>query len=317
MAKVKDILEKRKGTPFASFEIVPPLKGSDISKLYGAITPLMEFAPPFINFTAHRDEADYRSNPDGSFTRVVTAKRPSTLAITAAITKQFKNVEVVPHVICGGFTADETENLLLDLHFLGIENVMALRGDAEKGEKYFKPTPGGYAHSSSLVKQIVNMNKGIYLDSDMKNPISTSFCIGVGGYPEKHIEAANLQEDIKNLKTKVDCGADYIITQMFFDNSKFFTFEKLCREAGITVPIIPGLKPISTEKQVATLPQAFAIDFPEDFVKGVKSAKSLFDFGIEWCIAQCKELIQSGVPAIHFYTMGKADNIRHIVEGAF
>lgn len=325
--KVIDIINSRKGKPFASFEIVPPLKGSDASKLYGSIRPLMEFAPPFINFTAHRDEVDYRQNSDGSFTKVVVTKRPSTLAIAASISKEFQNVEIVPHVICGGATADQNESLLLDLHFIGIQNVMALRGDAEKGAKYFSPTPGGHSHSSELVRQICRMNEGIYLDGNMKNPVSTDFCIGVGAYPEKHIEAPNLSEDIKRLKEKVDEGASYVITQMFFDNGRFFDFEKQCRAAGITVPIIPGLKPVSTLKQIDTLPQAFAIDFPAEFVKETnkirkmddaqKISSALYEFGVEWCVNQCKELLANGAPAIHFYTMGKADNIRAIVSKVF
>lgn len=313
--------------PFASFEIVPPLKGSDTSKLYNSVRPLMEFAPPFINFTAHRDEIDYRPNPDGTFTRVVITKRPSTLAIVASISKEFKDVEIVPHVICGGSTADRNESLLLDLHFLGIQNIMALRGDASKETKHFVPTPGGHSHCSELVAQICRMNRGIYLDENMKNPVRTDFCIGVGGYPEKHIEAPNIETDIEFLKKKVEAGADYIITQMFFDNRKFFDFESRCRKAGITVPIIPGLKPVSTFRQVETLPRSFAIDFPSDFVREANRIRETFTpeeagdalsaFGIEWCTLQCKELLAHGVPAIHFYTMGKADNVRAIVSKVF
>ena len=326
--KVSKILEERKGCPFASFEIVPPLKGSDISKLYNMVTPLMEFEPPFLNFTAHRDEVEFRPNADGTFTRVVVTKRPSTLAIVSALQKRFNTLEIVPHVICSGSTKEQNESLLLDLHFLGIENVMALRGDAQKGEKYFIPTPGGHAHSSELGSQITNMNRGVYLDGNMKNPVSTSFCIGVGGYPEKHIEAPNLKTDIKMLKKKVDAGADYIITQMFFDNRKFFSFVEKCREAGITVPIIPGLKPVSTLKQVETLPQAFSIDLPQEFMSEVNSikksatgeeglSKKLYSFGIEWAVMQGKELLKNGAPAIHFYTMGKAENVRSIISSLF
>lgn len=325
--KVTDLIVSRKGKPFASFEIVPPLKGSDTGRLYSSVRPLMDFNPPFINFTAHRDETEYRANPDGFFTKVTVTKRPSTLAIVAAISREFRNVEIVPHVICGGATADRNESLLLDLHFLGIQNIMALRGDAAKGSKYFEPTQGGHAHCSELVSQIANMNRGVYLDSNMKNPETTDFCVGVGAYPEKHIEAPNLETDIGFLKKKVDAGASYIITQMFFDNGKFFAFEKKCREAGITVPIIPGLKPVSTLRQVKTLPQAFAIDFPTDFVIGTDRIRrlcapdnidaALHEFGVEWCVAQCRELLAHGVPAIHFYTMGRADNVRAVVSKVF
>lgn len=316
--KVVDIL-KGDHKPFASFELVPPLKGSDINKLYNSIEPLMEFDPPFINMTAHRDEIEYRQAADGSFRQITVTKRPGTVAIAAAIMKRFK-VEVVPHVICGGATRGEIENLLLDLNFLDIQNVMALRGDAIPGEKYFAPTPGGHHHSSDLVKQISAMNRGRYLDDTLKDVVSTNFCVGVAGYPEKHCEAANLDIDIENLKRKVECGADYIVTQMFFDNSRFFNFVEKCREAGITVPIIPGLKPISTHKHIELLPQAFSIDIPQDLMKELlvcKDNSAIYQVGVEWCTAQCKELLERGAKAIHFYTMGKADNVREIIRRAF
>lgn len=316
--KVIDILNGDH-KPFASFELVPPLKGSDINKLYSSIEPLMEFNPPFINMTAHRDEIEYRQDPDGSFKRITVTKRPGSVAIAAAIMKRF-NVEVVPHVICGGSTKWEIENTLLDLNFLDIQNVVALRGDAIPGEKYFTPTPDGHIHSDTLVTQIDNMNKGIYLDSTLKNVVPTNFCIGVAGYPEKHCEAPNLDMDIENLKRKVEAGADYIITQMFFDNSKFFDFVKRCREAGITVPIIPGLKPISTHKHIELLPQAFSIDLPQDLMKEIVKCKGnseIYEVGVEWCTAQCKELLAHGAKAIHFYTMGKADNVKEIIRRAF
>lgn len=318
--KVSEILTQKERKPFASFEIVPPLKGSDISKLYASIEPLMEFAPPFINVTAHRDEVEYRENAGGTFTQVTVTKRPSTLAIVSAVNRRFPQLEVVPHVICGGQTADQNESLLLDLHFLGFQNVMALRGDAPKGEKYFIPTPGGHAHSSELVEQIKKMNAGHYLDSAIKNTVSTDFCIGVGGYPEKHIEAPNLDADIQNLKKKVDAGADYIITQMCFDNRKFFGFVEKCRAAGINVPIIPGIKPLSTKKQIAFLPHAFALDLPVELMNELKKCKddaAVYDCGIVWCTAQCKELLSAGVPAVHFYTMGKAENIKRVIKNVF
>ena len=316
--KVADIL-KGNHKPFTSFELVPPLKGSDINKLYSSIEPLMEFNPPFINMTAHRDEIEYRLSPDGTFRQLTVTKRPGTVAIAAAIMKRF-DVEVVPHVICGGATKNEVENLLLDLNFLGIQNVMALRGDAVPGEKYFTPTPGGHRHSSELVEQIARMNSGKYLDDALKDAVATDFCVGVAGYPEKHCEAPNLDMDIEYLKRKVECGAEYIVTQMFFDNSKFFSFVKKCREAGITVPIIPGIKPISTQRHIELLPQAFSIDIPQELMKELlrcKSSEAIYRLGIEWAVLQCKELLESGARAVHFYTMGKADNIREIIRRAF
>ena len=316
--KIADIL-KGANKPFTSFELVPPLKGSDINKLYSSIEPLMEFDPPFINMTAHRDEIEYRLSPDGTFRQLTVTKRPGTVAIAAAIMKRF-DIEVVPHVICGGATKNEVENLLLDLNFLGIQNVMALRGDAVPGEKYFTPTLGGHRHSNELVEQIVNMNRGQYLDDALKDAVPTDFCVGVAGYPEKHCEAANLDVDIEYLKRKVECGADYIVTQMFFDNSKFFSFVKKCREEGITVPIIPGIKPISTQKHIELLPQAFSIDIPQELMRELvkcRNNEAIYKLGIEWAALQCKELLENGAKAVHFYTMGKADNIREIIRKAF
>lgn len=316
--KIIDIL-KGDHKPFTSFELVPPLKGSDINKLYKSIEPLMEFNPPFLNVTAHRDEVEYRQSPDGSFRRITVTKRPGTVAIAAAIMKRF-DVEVVPHVICGGATRNDIENLLLDLNFLGIQNVMALRGDAVPGEKYFAPTPGGHSHSNALLEQIVNMNNGRYLDDTLKNAVHTDFCIGVAGYPEKHCEAANLDIDIEYLKRKVECGADYIVTQMFFDNAKFFSFVERCRAAGITVPIIPGIKPISTQKHIELLPKAFSIDIPQELMGELLKCRdndAIYRLGIEWATLQCKELLEWGAKAVHFYTMGKADNIREIIRKAF
>ena len=241
------------------------------------------------------------------------------MAIAAAIMKRF-DVEVVPHVICGGSTKNEVENLLLDLNFLGIQNVVALRGDAIPGEKYFTPTPGGHKHSNELVEQISAMNKGQYLDDTLTDVVPTDFCVGVAGYPEKHCEAANLSTDIEYLKRKVDAGADYIVTQMFFDNNKFFSFVEKCREAGITVPIIPGIKPISTQKHIELLPKAFSIDIPEELMKELlkcRTNEAIYRLGIEWATLQCKELLENGARAVHFYTMGKAENIREIIKKAF
>ncbi len=316
--KITDILNNLT-KPFASFELVPPLKGSDINKLYRAIEPLMEFNPPFINITYHRDEVEYRQRPDGAIQKLIITKRPGSVAIAAAIMKRFK-VEVVPHIICGGATKYRIENDLLDLSFLDIENIVALRGDAIPGEKFFRPEEGGHKYSCELVKQIANLNKGVYLDDTINNAVSTNFCIGVAGYPEKHYEAPNLETDIKHLKQKVDAGADYIVTQMFFDNRKFFDFAGKCRKAGITVPIIPGLKPISTQAHIEMLPRTFGIDLPEELMREVRKCNNnneIYQLGIEWCTTQSKELLARGAQAIHYYTMGKADNIREILKQVF
>lgn len=318
MTKVIDIINQKK-SPFASFELVPPLRGSDISKLYRAIEPLMEFAPPFINITFHRDEVEYRQKNDGTFEKVILTKRPGSVAIAAAIMKRFP-VEVVPHIICGGASKHKIENDLIDLNFLDIQNVIALRGDAIPGQKYFVPEPDGHRYSGELVKQIHNMNQGIYLDESLKDAVHTNFCIGVAAYPEKHYEAPNIDIDIENLKRKVDAGADYIVTQMFFDNSCFYRFVERCREAGIQVPIIPGLKPISTQTHIEMLPRAFSIDIPQELMLEVRKCKdnnAIYQVGIEWCTAQSKDLLAHGAPSIHYYTMGKADNIREIMKRAF
>lgn len=316
--KVTDILHHQ-NQPFASFELVPPLRGSDIRKLYQAIEPLMEFAPPFLNITFHRDEVEFRQKPDGTFEKITVTKRPGSVAIAAAIMKRFQ-VEVVPHLICGGASKHQLENDLIDLNFLDIENVVALRGDAIPGQKYFVPEPDGHKYSCELVAQIHRMNQGLYLDETLTEAVATNFCIGVAGYPEKHYEAPNPETDIHHLKQKIDAGADYIVTQMFFDNQRFFNFVDKCREAGIQVPIIPGLKPISTYTHIEMLPRAFSIDIPEDLMKEIrkcKDNKAIYQVGIEWCTMQSKELLKQGAPAIHYYTMGKADNIREILKRSF
>lgn len=316
--KVTEILNK-KTSPFASFELVPPLKGSDISKLYGSIEPLMEFSPPFINITFHRDEVEYRQKPDGTIEKVTVTKRPGSVAIAAAIMKRFP-VEVVPHIICGGVSRHKIENDLIDLNFLDIQNVVALRGDAIPGQKYFTPETDGHSYSNQLVEQIRHLNNGVYLDESITKAVPTNFCIGVAGYPEKHYEAPNINIDIENLKRKVEAGADYIVTQMFFDNSKFYRFTEQCRAAGITVPIIPGLKPISTRSHIEMLPRAFSIDLPQELMQELikcQDNKAIYQAGIEWCAAQSKDLLAHNVPAIHYYTMGKADNIREILKRAF
>ncbi len=317
--KVIDILNGKR-RPFASFELVPPLKGSDASRLYQSLDPLMEFQPPFINITCHRDEIEFVPNGDGTFTRMTLAKRPGTVAIVAAIMRRYPKLEIVPHVICGGSSCSRVESELLDLHFLGINNIMALRGDALPGQKHFLPESDGFSHSSELVGMISDLNRGQYLDPTVKQGLATDFCIGVAGYPEKHFEAANLESDIQNLRGKVEAGADYIVTQMFFDNEKFFTFVELCRKAGINVPIIPGLKPISSKKQIDMLPRAFHIDIPQELVSlmnKTKTAEDAYQLGIEWAIKQSRELLEHGFPAIHYYTMAKPDNVCEIVRAVF
>ena len=319
MSKVIDILNKSGKAPFASFELVPPLKGSDATQLYNSIEPLMEFQPPFINITCHRDEVEYTSNADGTYTKLTLSKRPGTIAIVGALMRRY-HTEVVPHVICGGVSKTQIESELLDLHFLGIENVVALRGDALPDQRHFRPEPDGFAHSNELVAMIHNLNNGIALDPTMKVGPATGFCVGVAAYPEKHFEAANLDTDIMYLKQKVEAGADYIITQMFFDNQRFYQFVDLCRKAGITVPIIPGLKPISSQRQIDLLPRSFHIDIPQELVETIRKAKTAEDTyqaGIEWSISQSRDLLQHGVPAIHYYTMAKTDNVCQIVKAVF
>ena len=317
--KVIDILN-RSQHPFASFELVPPLKGSDATRLYDSIDPLMEFEPPFINVTCHRDEVEYVPNSDGTYTKMTLAKRPGTVAIVAAIMRRYPQLEIVPHVICGGASRSKVENELLDLHFLGIQNVVALRGDAIPGQRFFIPEPDGFSHSSELVGMIHNLNQGQYLDPTVKNGLPTNFCVGVAAYPEKHYEAANLDTDIEHLKEKVEAGADYIVTQMFFDNSQYFRFVEQVRKAGITVPVIPGLKPISSQRQIDLLPRSFHIDIPQALVSELSKTKSPLDayqVGIEWAIEQSRDLLANGAPAIHYYTMAKTDNVRQIVKAVF
>ena len=317
--KVIDILNSSQ-KPFASFELVPPLKGSDVSRLYDSIDPLMQFHPPFINITCHRDEVEYVPNGDGSYRKMTLAKRPSTIAIVAAIMRRYPNLEIVPHVICGGASQSRVESELLDLHFLGIQNVVALRGDAIPGQRFFIPEPDGFSHSSELVAMIRHLNDGQYLDPTVKNGLSTDFCVGVAAYPEKHFEAANLDVDIQHLKQKVEAGADYIVTQMFFDNQQYFRFVDCLREAGITVPVIPGLKPISSQRQIDLLPRSFHIDIPQTLVNEINKAKTadaVYQVGIEWAIEQSRDLLAHGAPAIHYYTMAKPDNVCQIVEKVF
>ncbi|MEN9335017.1 MAG: Methylenetetrahydrofolate reductase [Bacteroidota bacterium] len=317
--KVTQHIENAQGKPLFSFEILPPLKGQNIQSIFDGIDPLMEFQPPFIDVTYHREEYEFKELGNGLLQKKIVKKRPGTVGICAAIQGKY-DVDAIPHVLCGGFTKEDTENLLIDLDFLGIDNVVALRGDALKTETYFKPEKDGNNYASELVEQISNLNQGIYLDEDLKNTAKTNFCIGVAGYPEKHMEAPSLDSDIHFLKQKIKNGADYIITQMFFDNQKFFDFVDKCRKAGIEVPIIPGLKPIATKKQLNLIPHRFSLELPDALIMEVVRAKdndAVKQIGIEWCIAQSKELLAAGVPVLHYYSMGKADNIKAIAKEVF
>jgi methylenetetrahydrofolate reductase (NADPH) len=316
--KIIDHISQAKRTLF-SLEIIPPRKGDSIQNLFRQIDPLMEFKPPFIDVTYHREEYVYKKRENGLLERRTIRKRPGTVGICAAI-KNYYDVDPVPHIICGGFSKEETENALIDLNFLGIDNVLALRGDSIKSEKAFVPEPDGNQYATDLVQQIVCMNNGEYLDDELQNAIPTDFCIGVAGYPEKHFEAPNMQSDLKYLKRKVDFGAEYIVTQMFYDNKVYFDFVKRCRDMGITVPIIPGLKPITSKHHLSMLPSIFKIDVPEDLAIMVDECKdndAVKEVGIEWGKAQAKELIDAGVPVLHFYSMGKSDSIYRIAKEFF
>lgn len=316
--KVTEHIKQAKGKTLFSFEIIPPQKGSNIKELYNNIDPLMEFKPPFIDVTTSREQHVYIEK-DGLLDRKITRMRPGTVGICASLKYKY-NVDTVPHVLCGGFSREETEYLLVDCHYLGIDNVMALRGDAMSHQKYFEPSKGGHQYASELVEQIQNLNKGKYLHDVIEASDKADFCIGVAGYPEKHIESPSLQSDLKRLKHKVDCGADYVVTQMFFDNKKYFEFVEAAKQAGITVPIIPGIKPIATKKHLQLLPQVFKIDLPEDLIDAVedcKDNKAVRQVGVEWAINQSKELQNAGVPVLHYYSMGKSDNIKAIAEQLF
>jgi methylenetetrahydrofolate reductase (NADPH) len=318
MAKITQYIAESQKTLF-SFEILPPLKGESIQTLFKAIEPLMEFQPKFIDVTYHREEFIYKRRENGLLERQIIRKRPGTVGICAAVMNYFK-VDAVPHIICGGFSKEETENALIDLQFLGIENVLVLRGDAIKSEGAFSPDPDGHTYATELLEQVVNMNKGVYIDEDMPNLTHTNFCIGVAAYPEKHFEAPNLSTDLKYLKMKVDMGAEYIVTQMFFDNKKYLDFVQKCREVGITVPIIPGLKPITTKKQLTVLPSIFHIDLPDDLVREVDKCKNneqVKQVGIEWGIQQSKELVDFGVPCLHYYSMSRSDAVQQIARELF
>jgi methylenetetrahydrofolate reductase (NADPH) len=311
LAKAKDTL--------VSFEILPPLKGKTITSIYDHLDPLMEFKPSWINVTYHRSETMFKKKVDGTFEKVDVRKRPGTVGICAAIMNHY-NIDAVPHIICGGFTKRETEDALIDLQFLGIDNALILRGDAAKNESSFEPEPGGNKYAIDLLKQVGQLNQGIYLDEDILNGGKTDFCMGVAGYPEKHFESPNFEIDLLKTKEKVDAGADYIMTQMFFNNQKFLEYVQACRDMGITVPIIPGLKPITNKKQLTILPRIFHVDIPTELSNAITKCKTDADceqVGTEWLIQQSKELKAAGVPVLHYYTLGKPKVIRDVCERIF
>ena len=313
--KVIDHIKQATDT-LISFEVLPPLKGKGIEALYKHLDPLMEFKPAYINVTYHRSEHVFKKRADGSFEKVIVRKRPGTESICAAIMNRY-NVDTVPHLICGGFSINETEDALINLRYLGIDNVLVLRGDAAKNETYFEPEPGGHKYASDLLRQVVNLNAGIYLEEDLKGTQKTEFCIGVAGYPEKHFEAPNMETDLRYLKAKVDGGADYIVTQMFFDNSKYYAFVKACRDIGITVPIIPGLKPVYTKKQITMLPKTFHIDLPTELSNEMlkcKTDEEVEQVGTEWLLHQSKDLKKNGVQVLHYYTLGKPHVVANVVK---
>jgi len=316
--KVIDHIKNAKGKTLFSFEILPPQKGESVQSIFNAIDPLMEFKPPFIDVTYHREEYIYKKRENGLLEKVSTRKRPGTVGICAAIINKY-GVDAVPHIICGGFSKEETENALIDLDFLGIDNVLVLRGDAIKSEGRFEADPKGHSYASELLQQVLDLNEGAYLHEEVKRN-KTDFCIGIAGYPEKHFEAPSLKSDIKYLKMKVDMGAEYIVTQMFFDNQKYFDFVEKCRANDIHVPIIPGLKPITTLKQMNVLPSVFHVDLPDDLVdalEGCKDNAAARAVGIEWAIQQSKELKEAGVPCLHYYTMSKSLVTKQIAEALF
>lgn len=317
--KITEHIKKANGKTLFSLEVIPPQKGFGIEDLYKNIDPLMEFKPPFIDVTTSREEYVYIEKGNGLMERKITRMRPGTLGICASIKHKY-NVDTVPHVLCGGFTKEETEYLLVDCLYLGIDNVVALRGDAMKGENHFVPTEGGHAYAIDLVKHINDLGRGKYLSGEIGKDDENRFCIGVAGYPEKHLEAPSMKFDLQKLKEKVDAGADYVVTQMFFDNQAFFDFVNSAREIGIDVPIIPGIKPLATKGHLSMLPKTFKIDLPEELISEVEKAKdnkAVKEIGIEWAIKQSKELLDFGVPVLHFYSMGKSDNIYKIAKELF
>ena len=317
--KVIDHIKNASGKPLFSIEILPPLKGENIRLLFDNLDPLMEFKPPFIDVTYHREEYVYKKKDNGLLEKRSTRKRPGTVGICAAIQNHYK-VDTVPHIICGGFTREETENALIDLNFLNVNNVLVLRGDAAKFEDKFNPHPEGHAYALDLAKQVNDMNHGTYLDPNISNGLKTDFCIGIAGYPEKHFESPSLATDLAYTKAKIDAGGQYIVTQMFFDNKYYIKYVEECRKMGINVPIVPGLKPITKKAQLTAIPRVFFINLPDELLREIQKAETdeaVKEVGIEWCIAQSKELKAAGVPCLHYYTMGDSATIRRIIEAVY
>jgi len=305
--------------PIISLEILPPTKGKSIESIYNHLDPLMEFKPAFINVTYHRAEQMYKKRADGNFERVEIRKRPGTVGICAALMNKYK-VEAIPHLICGGFSKEETENALIDLHFLGVKNVLALRGDAAANEKFFTPHPNGHRYAEDLVKQVISLNNGKYLEEDIMDGVKTDFCIGVAGYPEKHFEAPNLDTDIYYLKRKIELGAHYVTSQMFFDNKHFYNYLDRCKEHGVNVPIMPGLKPLTSKRQLTMIPSIFNVEVPVDLCNEMLKAKTEADcdrVGTEWLLEQCRDLLKNKVPVLHFYTLGKPQVIYNVLKQLF
>ena len=313
--KITQHIAEAKSTLF-SFELLPPLKGENIQRIHQTVERLMEFDPAFVDVTYHREEYVYHEVQSGLLQKRTVRKRPGTVGICAAISHKY-NIDTVPHIICGGFTKEETENALIDLDFVGVDNVLVLRGDSIRSEGRFKAEADGHSYAIDLLNQVADMNRGKYLDPDLKNSNATQFCIGVAGYPEKHFEAPNLASDLRWLKRKVEDGAEYVITQMFFDNAAYFDFVAKCRKQGIDIPILPGLKPLTTKGQLNSLPQNFHVNLPDelvDLIERAKTKEAVKEIGVEWCIRQAKELKDAGVPGLHFYTMGKADPTAQIAK---
>ncbi len=317
--KVTDYFEAANDKTLISFEVLPPLKGGSMQAIFNTLDPLMEFKPPFIDVTYHREEFIYRKRPSGYYEKTAIRKRPGTVGICAAIMHRY-GVDAVPHLICGGFSKEETENALIDLNFLNVNNVLVLRGDAAKFEDKFNPHPEGHAYAVDLAKQVNDMNNGTYLDPNISNGLKTDFCIGIAGYPEKHFESPSLATDLAYTKAKIDAGGQYIVTQMFFDNKHYIKYVEECRKMGINVPIVPGLKPITKKAQLTAIPRVFFINLPDDLLREIQKAETdeaVKEVGIEWCIAQSKELKAAGVPCLHYYTMGDSATIRRIIEAVY
>ena len=317
--KVTQHIENSKGETLFSFEVLPPLKGHKIEDIFATIDPLTEFNPKFINVTYHREEFLYKKKENNLLEKVSIRKRPGTVGISVAIKMKYK-IDPVPHLICGGFTKEETENALIDLQFLGIDNVLALRGDPVKTENRFRPTPGGHSYAVELIEQINDMNKGDFLHDEKYTNSNTNFCIGAAAYPEKHVEALNLKNDIARLKAKVEAGAEFLVTQLFYDNQKYFDFVSQCRAAGIDVPIIPGIKPLTKLRHISFIPKTFFVDFPDELADQLNNCKTDADVkkvGTAWCIKQSQELIEQNVPCLHYYTMSNSKEILDVAKEVF